>query len=106
MVQVQKRTLRAFEEHSLSPVDLGIQIGRDVRKKRHYVLGDFQVSVSQCHRVEGGAPKQRRGNTVLLCNDFAAPAAEQFRVAKIARSEPAATSAATVAPASRAAATR
>jgi hypothetical protein len=55
MVEVQKRSLRTFEEHSLSTVHLAIQIDGDVRKIRHDVLGDFQALVSQQRWVEGGA---------------------------------------------------
>ncbi len=45
MIQVQQRSLRAFEEHSLSSVHLGIQIGRGVRKQRHNLRGEFQALV-------------------------------------------------------------
>jgi hypothetical protein len=41
VIQIQKRSLRALEEHPLTAIHLGVQILFDVGKKRHDLRGNL-----------------------------------------------------------------
>jgi len=91
VVQVEQRSLRALEEHTLSAVHLGIQIRLDIGKKWHDLRGEFEALVSHGNRIKRCTPKQRGGNAILFRDDLAAAAAEQLRAAEVPRPQPAAT---------------